>query len=206
VPAAREQAKITGLLMTRYAPARHYTWFAIGAVVLAAAFGWVAFHYRLPLVFLPSALAVLTAGLLLAMVFRPGIETHEGYLAIGKRIIPWMDIRRLDRTPYAGVNSPLIVRITLFDDSRLVLVYPGDLDSCNSLLRHLRRYSRDALIDGIPYRQYWGEVLATAGERKQIPPPRYRILRPEDEAEVERLYQRLKTVGNLDQKNSTDEK
>ena len=36
--------------------------------------------------------------------------------------------------------------------------------------------------------------------------PRYRILRPEDEAEVERLYQRLKTVGNLDQKNSTDEK
>ena len=45
-------------------------------------------------------------------------------------------------------------------------------------------------------------------ERKQQPAPlpRYRILRPEDEAEVERLYQRLKTVGNLDQKNSTDEK
>jgi len=33
------------------------------------------------------------------------------------------------------------------------------------LLRHLRRYSRDALIDGIPYRQYWGEVLATGGGR-----------------------------------------
>ena len=66
---------------------------------------------------------------------------------------------------------------------------------------------RDALIDGIPYRQYWGEVLASGGDRKSVPPsPRYRILRPEDEAEVERLYQRLKTVGNLDQKNSTDEK
>jgi hypothetical protein len=87
------------------------------------------------------------------------------------------------------------------------LTYPGDLDSCNSLLRHLRRLSRDALIDGIPYRQYWGEVLAPGGERKpQSSLPRYRILRPEDEAEVERLYQRLKTVGNLDQKNSTDEK
>ncbi|HEY2018050.1 MAG TPA: hypothetical protein VGH38_31310, partial [Bryobacteraceae bacterium] len=104
------------------------------------------------------------------------------------------------------------VRVTLFDDSRMLLVYPGDLDSCNSLLRHLRRLSRDALIDGIPYRQYWGEVLAPGNERpgnerKQGPPPapRYRILRPEDEAEVERLYQRLKTVGNLDQKNS-DEK
>ena len=45
-----------------------------------------------------------------------------------------------------------------------------------------------------------------AGERKQAAPARYRILRPEDEMEVERLYQRLKTVGNLDQKNSTDEK
>jgi hypothetical protein len=86
------------------------------------------------------------------------------------------------------------------------LLFPGDLESCNVLLRHLRRLSRDALIDGIPYRQYWGEVLTSPAERKQTPPlPRYRILRPEDEAEVERLYQRLKTVGNLDQKNSTDE-
>ena len=41
--------------------------------------------------------------------------------------------------------------------------------------------------------------------KAQPPAPRYRILRPEDEAEVERLYQRLKAVGNLDQKNS-DEK
>jgi len=189
--------------MTRYTPARHYAWFGLAAVVLAAAFTWVGINFRLPWVFVTSALAGLTAILLFLMAFRPGIETHEGYLAIGKRIIPWMDIRRLDRT---GWNSPLIVRITLFDDSRLVLVYPGDLDACNSLLRHLRRYSRDALIDGIPYRQYWGEVLSTSSERKQTPPPRYRILRPEDEAEVERLYQRLKTVGNLDQKNSTDEK
>ena len=136
------------------------------------------------------------------MAMRPAIEVHEGYVSVGKRVIPWMDIRRLDRT---GWISPLIVRVTLFDDSRMLLIFPGDLDSCNSLLRHLRRLSRDALIDGIPYRQYFGELLASGGERKQTAPPRYRILRPEDEAEVERLYQRLKTVGNLDQKNS-DEK
>jgi hypothetical protein len=135
--------------------------------------------------------------------FRPAIEVHEGHLSIGKRHIPWMDIRRLDRT---GWISPLILRLTLYDDSRIILIYPGDLDSCNSLLRHLRRFSTDALIDGIPYRQYWGELLAPGAERKQVAPPRYRVLRPEDEAEVERLYQRLKTVGNLDQKNSTDEK
>ena len=142
-------------------------------------------------------------GLLFALALRPALEVHEGYLAIGRRIIPWMDIRRLDRS---GWISPLVVRVTLFDDSRFMLVYPGDLDACNSLLRHLRRLSRDALIDGIPYRQYWGEVLSSGGEKKQPPPPpRYRILLAEDEAEVERLYQRLKTVGNLDQKNA-DEK
>ena len=188
--------------MTRYLAAPHYLWFGITAVVFAGVAGWLgATNY--PLFFIAGGLFLITAALALVMAFRPAIEIHEGYLAIGRRIIPWMDIRRLDRT---GWISPLIVRITLFDDSRVMLIYAGDLDSCNSLLRHLRRLSRDALIDGIPYRQYWGEVLASGSERKQPPAPRYRILRPEDEAEVERLYQRLKTVGNLDQKNSTDEK
>jgi hypothetical protein len=188
--------------MTRFLPARHYQWIGIAAVVFAGLAAWGAMAFSLPIFYVPAALFLLGAAVLLLLAFRPAIEIHEGYLSVGSRIIPWMDIRRLDRT---GWISPLIVRVTLFDDSRMLLVYPGDLDSCNSLLRHLRRLSRDALIDGIPYRQYWGEVLAPS-ERKQAALPRYRILRPEDEAEVERLYQRLKTVGNLDQKNSTDEK
>jgi hypothetical protein len=195
--------------MTRYLPARHYLWFAIAALALAGLSTWwgVAREPNLwlgiVLAFLPALLFAMTAGLLLLLAFRPPIEVHEGYLAIGRRVIPWMDIRRLDRT---GWISPLVVRITLFDDSRQLLLYPGDLDACNALLRHLRRSSRDALIDGVPYRQYWGEVLAPVAEATQTLPPRYRILRPEDEAEVERLYQRLKAVGNLDQKNSGDEK
>jgi hypothetical protein len=195
--------------MTRYLPARHYLWFAIAALVLASFSLWRAMAWHpdsgagIVLAFLPAALFVLTASFLLVLAFRPPIEIHEGYLAIGRRVIPWMDIRRLDRT---GWMAPLVVRITLFDDSRHLLLYTGDLDSCNALLRHLRRSSRDALIDGVPYRQYWGEVLAPVIEAAQAMPPRYRILRPEDEAEVERLYQRLKTVGNLDQKNSSDEK
>ncbi len=191
--------------MTRYLPARHYRWFGISAVALAGLCAW-----------LGTELAHrLRAGRPVSADCRsavcPGLPSGD------------RDSRRL-RLQWAGASfpgwtsaawtapgwiSPLIIRITLFDDSRLLLVYPGDLDSCNSLLRHLRRLSRDALIDGIPYRQYWGEVLRhRATERKQHsrPLPRYRILRPEDEAEVERLYQRLKTVGNLDQKNSTDEK
>jgi Protein of unknown function (DUF3093) len=188
--------------MTRYLPARQYWWFGAAAVLFAGVSVW--FGTTAPLAFIPAGGFLLAAIVLFVMALRPPIEIHEGYLSVGKRIVPWMDIRRLDRT---GWISPLIVRVTLFDDSRMVIVYPGDLDSCNSLLRHLRRLSRDALIDGIPYRQYWGELLAPGtAERKQAPPPRYRLLRPEDELDVERLYQRLKTVGNLDQKNSTDEK
>ena len=188
--------------MTRYTPARHYLTFGIVAIGLAGFSAWLGLD-RLP-AFIPAALFLLSAVLLLALAFRPAVEIHEGYLAVGKRIVPWMDIRRLDRL--VTRRAPLLMRITLFDDSRMVLVYPGDLDSCNSLLRHLRRLSRDALIDGVPYRQFWGEVLAPGGDHRQIPPPRYRMLLPEDEAEVERLYQRLKTVGHLDQKNSADEK
>ena len=192
---------MSGPQMTRYSPARHYLSFGIVALMLAGFSAWLGKGWTPA--FIPAGLFLLSAACLVILAFRPAIEIHETYLAIGKRLIPWMDIRRLDRT---GWISPLIVRMTLFDDTRLILIYPGDLDACNSLLRNLRRLSRDALIDGIPYRQYWGEVLAPGTERKQLPSPRYKLLRPEDEAEVERLYQRLKTVGHLDQKNSTDEK
>ncbi|HWQ52210.1 MAG TPA: hypothetical protein VN442_00910 [Bryobacteraceae bacterium] len=185
--------------MTRYVPARHYVSFGCVALALAGFSGWLGMDWAPA--FIPAVLFLLSSLLLFIMATRPPIEIHEGYLSVGKRVVPWMDIRRLDRT---GWISPLIVGITLFDESRLTLVYPGDLDSCNSLLRHLRRLSRDAMIDGVPYRQFWGEVMPP-GDAQQAPAPRYRILRPEDEAEVERLYQRLKTVGNLDQKN-TDEK
>src|SRR5437879_8880153 len=171
--------------MTRYLPGRRYLWFAIGAVVFAAVCGWFGATYNS--FYAAAGLAILTAAFLFTVAARPPIEIHEGYLAIGKRVIPWMDIRRVDRV--TAWVSPLIVRITLFDDSRLLIAYPGDLDSCNSLLRHLRRLSRDALIDGIPYRQYWGEFL-TPGDRKQGPAPRYRLLRPEDAADAEARYQR----------------
>ena len=47
---------------------------------------------------------------------------------------------------------------------------------------------------------------APAPVRKELPSPKYRLMTPEDEAEVERLFQRLKSVGHLDAKSSTDEK
>ncbi len=100
-----------------------------------------------------------------------------------------------------------MVRITLFDNSRVLMIYPGDIDSANSLLRHLNRYAHEALAEGIPYPEIRteGSSVATAG-KKPLESPRYRLLSPEDEAEVERLYQRLKAVRHLDPDNSGDEK
>jgi hypothetical protein len=147
-----------------------------------------------------AGLFALSAAAIAALVLRPVIEIHETHLRIGKRVVFWSEIRRLDQT---GWTAPLAVYLTLADEQRFLLLYPGDLDSSTSLLRHLRRYSREALLDGIPYRQFWGEP--SAASRKQTPPPRYPLLRPEDEEEVERMFQRLKSVGRLDQRGSDEQ-
>jgi hypothetical protein len=174
--------------------------FGVAAIVLGGISAWLGFRWSPALI--PAILFAITAIMLIAAALRPPIEIQENCLRIGRRRIAWTEIRRVDRT---GWVCPLVLRLTLFEDRKILVFYTGDLDSCNSLLRNVRRLSRDALIDGVPYRQYWGEVLGPASERRQYSGPRYRVLRPEDEAEVERLYQRLKSVGHLDQK-STDEK
>jgi hypothetical protein len=185
--------------MTCYSPSRHYLSAGLIAVALAAFSGWVAFQW--PPAWIAAVLFLASAAILLVLAMQPAIEVYEHHLAVGKRIIPWNDIRRLDRTSWI---SPLIVQLTLTDERRILLIYPGDIDAGKSLLRHLRRCAKDALIDGIPYKQFWGEALPAGQERRQLPSPKYQLLRPEDEAEVERLFQRLKSVGHLDR--SGDEK
>ena len=105
-----------------------------------------------------------------------------------------------------------MVFLTLSGNKRVMVVYPGDLENSKALLRNLRRCALEATIDGIPYREFWGEPSAepldsvrpsirrAQQQQQAMKSPRYPILRPEDEAEVERLYQRLKTVGRLDQR------
>ena len=157
-----------------------------------------------------AGLFAISALLMLAVTLRPAVEIHETHLAIGRMRIPWREIQRIDQT---GWNTPLAVMLTLRSQQRILLLYPGDLDSSSSLLRHLRRFSREALLDGIPYREYWGEHAtaeaasdaASDKDADAAAPARYPVLNAEDEEEVERLFQRLKSVGHLESKNS-DEK
>ncbi len=187
--------------ITTYRASRHYLWAGLAALAFAIFSGWVALNFHWPYAWIAVGLLVTSAALVLYFALRPPIEIHETHLKLSGRVIPWAQIRRLDRSS----TVPLVVQLTLADKLRLLLVYPSDPDSANSLLRHLRRFSREALIDGVPYRQFWGEAPAKAPkDRKQAPPQRYPLLLPEDEADIERMFQRLKTVGHIDQKNSEE--
>jgi hypothetical protein len=138
-----------------------------------------------------------TAAATLALALCPAVEIHDAHLQIGRQVIFWKEIRRVDRAPW---SSPLLVRLTLAGDRKVTLLYPGDPASCATLLRRLCRHAREALLDGVPYSQFWGEAPV---RQQPVPPPRP-LLRPEDEEEVERLFQRLKTVGRLDQRGSDE--
>ena len=185
--------------ITRYRASRQFFWSGLIALGIAVFSGWVAMRW--PYAWISAGLAVVTAIFVFLLAACPKIEVYESQLKVGRRNIPWPQIRRLDRIALV----PLVVRLTLVEDKRVFLVHAGDPEGANALLRQLRRYSREALIDGVPYRQFWGESLPTLGERKPEPAKRPPLLLPSDEEEVERLFQRLKSVGRIDPKNS-DEK
>jgi hypothetical protein len=182
--------------VARYTSSRRYLFLMLFAIGGGALSGWIGMHW--PPAWIAAGLFALPGLALAVLAFRPAIEIHETHLVVGRRAIPWNDIRRVDST---GWNAPLAVYLTLANEQRVMLVHAGNLDSSTSLLRNLRRSAREALLDGIPYRQFWGETPAA----RQMPSPRYPLLRPEDEDEVERMFQRLKSVGRLDQR-SSDEK
>ena len=177
--------------VARYTASRRYVFLAFATFVAALLTGSIALRW--PEAWVAVALFAATAIGVSLLAFRPAIEIHEKHLAVGRRAIAWKDIRRIDHT---GWSAPLAVYVTLADKNRVLILHAGNVDSSSGLLRHLRRYAREALLDGIPYKQFWGE----APEAKQLPPPRYPLLRPEDEDEVERMFQRLKSVGRLDEK------
>jgi hypothetical protein len=170
------------------------------ALGLALLSGVVAYYFAPAVV--ATILFCLGSAILGYLASRPVVELHPHHLRVGHRVIPWAEILRVDRT---GWISPLIVHLSLTDGGRMLMIYPGDYETSNQLLRGLRRGAANALIDGVPYSQFWSEPVAAVVEEEDASNPapssrRYPLLRPEDEADIERLYLRLKAVGRLDPK------
>ncbi len=187
--------------MTRYQPSRSYLWTGMIALLLGGFCGGYAVFSMAAIA--PAALFLVTASCLLWLGLQPGIGIGADYLSIGRRRIAWTEITRVDRTSWV---SPLIVRLEVAGKRRRVLlIYAGDLDSASRLLRHLRRSARNALIDGVPYLQFWGQAPTLPNNARKLSSPRYRLLRAEDEAEVERMLQQLRTVGHIDTPESSEE-
>jgi hypothetical protein len=188
--------------IARYRPSRRYAIFTLLALVAAVPSAWVSSLWG-PSWLVASILLGLTAGVTLLLALRPAIEIYDTHVRVGKRVIFWTEIQRLDRISIRNHEpwiAPLLLRLTLAGPQgqgteELMLFHPGDMDSCVSLLRHIYRYSKTALLDGVPYNQFWGEQPPTAAPLEL---PRPRLLLPEDEEEVERLFQKLKVAGRLD--------
>ena len=177
--------------MTRYEPSRNYLALGAVALVLAAGAGWMAMRWVSAAV--PAGVFFALAGLNFFLAFRPAIEVRNHSLSMGHKQVLWADVIEIRRT---GWISPLVIWLMLRDGSRELLIYPGALDASRMLMEDMaRRLARHGDL-GYPV----AAAPAVAGE-----PLRGPLLNPDDEAEVQRLFQRLKTVGHLEP-NSTDEK
>jgi hypothetical protein len=156
---------------------------------MASASVWFALQWT------PSWFAVglfaATGGVLLYLACRPAIRITDACLKLGDQDIPWTMIRRIE---YMGWLTPLIVRLTLADDSQRWIIYPGTPEASQTLLQFLHRFAESAAMGNV----------RNAGQAKVLPSPKYPLLRPEDEEEVERLYHRLRSVGHIDPRSSDE--
>ncbi len=191
--------------MSRFAPSRLYL------TAAAVSLGLTAFSVWCTLRWWPAGIAALlfaaTSGLVLWLATRPVIGISRDSFTVGRRRIAWMKIRRVDQT---GWVAPMVLYLTLEGGERLKVIYPGDAEASNDLLTLIQQKSVSALINGIPWPRIFGEPQEPARERAQEPaeetaaegtigrPSRsVKVLTDQDEAEVERLYQQLRTAGRF---------
>jgi|SoiMethySBSTD1v2_1073268.scaffolds.fasta_scaffold357378_2 hypothetical protein len=171
--------------MTRYVPSRSYAVLAVIALALGALSTWIAFRWLPSAV--PAGLFLATSGLNFYLALRPTIELGARTIIVGDKEFLWSEIGRIERT---GWVSPLVVRLIFKDGGRLVLIYPGALEGSRRLADELmRRLSRSRETAAQPAR-----ALAHVSRDSDRRP----LLTAEDEADVERLFQRLKSVGHLE--------
>ncbi|MBV8808882.1 MAG: hypothetical protein JO033_09415 [Acidobacteriaceae bacterium] len=177
-----------------FVPSRLYA--RVGWAALAGSLVCVLCGFRAPLAFIPGLLCAITAAALFWLAARPAIRVGENQFNVGDRAIAWREVREVNRSRFL---SPLVVRIKLTNSRQKILVYPGEPDRIERLMFQLRKNSELATFDGVAYRDYWTwlSLSGSNGDASTLDQP-VRMLSEEEEDEIERLYQKLKTVGRLD--------
>ncbi len=190
-----------------FIPSRQYARF--GWAALAGSVVCVLCGFGAPLAFIPALLCIFTAAAIFWLAARPPIRLGETQFNVGERCVAWREVREINRSRFnnAGFISPLILHMKLTNGRSRLLVYPGEADRVERLLKMLRKHSHLASFDGVPYRDYWmWNDPAGEEDRPALPPasvPPVHLFSREDEEEIERLYQKLKTVGRLDSRTSS---
>ena len=184
--------------MTRFAPSKHFVYMGFVAVLLGLMSGWVGWQWSPAIV--PAAIFFASALFLFWLSLHPIIEITDRELAIGKRVIPWSTITKIETT---GWLTPLVLKLSLEDSRRVLLVYAGDLESSGRLKEVMCECAPHALLDGQPQGQRQATLVVRKGNSAEV--EKHAILTLEDEAEVERMFQRLREVGHLDPKRSPED-
>ncbi len=185
-----------------FVPSRLYSragWAALAGVVVSVLCG-----FRAPMAFIPGLLCALTALILFWLAARPLIRIGETQFNIGERAIAWREVREVNSSRFL---SPLILNIRLTNSRHVMLFYPGEPDRIEQLLFQLRKNSHLASFDGVAHRDYWTWLSLNASQEdgKTIVDTPVRMLSREEEDEIERMYQKLKTVGRLDSRNDSSD-
>ena len=194
-----------------FSPSRQYA--RVGWAALAGSLVCVLCGFGAPLAFIPALLCASTAAAIFWLAARPPIRLGETQFNIGERTIAWREVREINRSRFnnSGFVSPLVLHLKLTNARYKFLIYPGEPERVERLLKSLRKNAQAATFDGVPYRDYWmwNDPLGE-DERPALPPannaaaaPPVHLFSREDEEEIERLYQKLKTVGRLDSRSSS---
>ncbi len=188
-----------------FVPSRLYA--RVGWAALAGSLISILCGFRAPLAFIPGFLCAVTAAALCWLAHRPAVRVSETQFNIGERAVAWREVREINSSRFL---SPLILKIKLTNSRHAMLIYPGEPERIEQLLFQLRRSSHLATFDGVAHRDYWTwQSMNGARSENPVLEQPVRMLSADDESEIERLYQKLKTVGRLDSRgessNNSDE-
>ncbi|HEX7361981.1 MAG TPA: hypothetical protein VF283_15940 [Bryobacteraceae bacterium] len=187
-----------------YRPSRLYlrlAWAALASAAVCALFA-----LRAPWAGIPSGLCAITAAGLFWLATRPLIRLGDSEFYIGERTIDWREVREINTSSIVSrlVVSPLLLNLKLTNRRGKTLVFPGEPEQIARLMFQLRKKSYLASFDGVPFRQYWAGSSVEIAKPDSNGPPIH-VVSTDDEEEIERMYQKLKSVGHIDSKKSDEE-